>query len=351
MTRSRALSPRACAALVLIAALTPASVTAQSGATFIRGDANVDGDRNITDAVYLLGCSFLGTECPSCGDAGDLDDDGMLNITDPVYLLNFLFSGGPAPPAPFDACGPDPTGDELACAEFARCVEGGGGDTIPAPEGGAVTVVPIEHATLALLWNEKTIYVDPVGGATPFRELPPPDIILVTDVHGDHMDGATIRAVAVEGTSLVVPAAVSQSLAGNIGKATEVILANGETKDVEGIPILGVPMYNLTPDRLRYHAKGRGNGYVIDLGGARVYVSGDTEDIPEMRALTGISAAFLCMNLPFTMTPAQAASAVLEFRPEIVYPYHYSGQRPEDFQTLVEAGSKEIEVRIRDWYP
>ena len=94
MTRSRALSPRACAALVLIAALTPASVTAQSVATFIRGDANVDGDRNITDAVYLLGCSFLGTECPSCGDAGDLDDDGMLNITDPVYLLNFLFSGG-----------------------------------------------------------------------------------------------------------------------------------------------------------------------------------------------------------------------------------------------------------------
>ena len=350
MTRPCALSPSVFFAFFIVAHAAPFA-RAQSGASFIRGDANVDGDRNITDAVYLLGCSFLGTECPSCADAGDLDDDGVLNITDPVYLLNFLFSGGPAPPAPFDACGPDPTQDELACPEFPRCDEGGG-DTIPASEGGVVTVVPIEHATLALLWNEKTIYVDPVGGATPFRELPPPDIIVVTDIHGDHMDGATIRAVAVEGTALVVPAAVSQALAsGGIGKATEVILANGETKEVEGIPILAVPMYNLTPDRLRYHAKGRGNGYVIDLGGARVYISGDTEDIPEMRALTGISAAFLCMNLPFTMTPAQAASAVLEFRPEIVYPYHYSGQRPEDFQALVEAGSKEIEVRIRDWYP
>src|SRR5688572_16954841 len=350
MTRSRALSPRALAAVILAAALAPLSVLGQSGASFIRGHANVDGDRNITDAVYLLGCSFLGTECPSCGDAGDLDDDGVLKITDPVYLLNCLFAGGPAPLPPFDACGPDPTADELGCEAFARCADVGGGDTVPAREG-VVTVVPIEHATLALLWNGKTIYVDPVGGATLFRDLPPPDIILVTDVHGDHMDGATIRAVAVEGTALVVPAAVSRSLAGNIGKATETILANGETKDVKEIPILAVPAYNLTPDRLRYHEKGRGNGYVVDLGGFFFNDTATTEDIPEMRALTGIAAAFLCMNLPFTMTPAQAASAVLEFRPGIVYPYHYRGQRPEDFKALVEADSKEIEVRLREWYP
>ena len=353
MTRSRALSPRAFTALILAAGFAPPSGLAQSVASFIRGDANVDGDRNITDAVYLLGCSFLGTECPSCSDAGDLDDDGTLNITDPVYLLNFLFSGGPGPLPPFDACGPDPTQDELGCEAFARCVEGGGDDTIPAAQGG-VTVVPIEHATLALLWSGKTIYVDPVGAATLFRELPPPDIIVVTDIHGDHMDGATIRAVAVEGTDLVLPAAVSRSLAGNIGKATEVILANGETKEVQGISILAVAMYNTTPDRLRYHEKGRGNGYVIDLGGARVYISGDTEDIPEMRGLKGIDAAFVCMNLPYTMDVEHAASAVLEFKPKVVYPYHYRGKGGlsdvEKFKSLV-AADKGIEVRLLQWYP
>ena len=106
-------------------------------------------------------------------------------------------------------------------------------------------------------------------------------------------------------------------------------------------------MYNLTPTRLRFHNKGRGNGYVMTFGGKRVYVSGDTEDIPEMRALKKIDVAFVCMNLPYTMTPVQAADAVWEFKPKTVYPYHYRGSDTAKFKKLVVDVS---EVRLRDWY-
>ena len=129
------------------------------------------------------------------------------------------------------------------------------------------------------------------------------------------------------------------------------MLSNGETTEIEDLQVEAVPMYNLTDGRLQYHEKGVGNGYVLDLEGTRVYIAGDTEDIPEMRALEQVDLAFVCMNLPYTMTPEQAASAVLEFRPGVVYPYHYRGQDPGVFQTLVEAASQEIEVRLRDWYP
>ena len=108
-------------------------------------------------------------------------------------------------------------------------------------------------------------------------------------------------------------------------------------------------MYNLTADRLKYHNKGRGNGYVFTVGGKRIYISGDTEDIPEMRALKNIDVAFVCMNLPYTMTEEQAASAVREFKPKIVYPYHYRGSDVEKFKKLVGEDSG-VEVRLRDWY-
>jgi len=108
-------------------------------------------------------------------------------------------------------------------------------------------------------------------------------------------------------------------------------------------------MYNLTADRLKYHNKGRGNGYVVTVGGKRIYISGDTEDIPEMRALKNIDVAFVCMNLPYTMTEEQAASAVREFKPKIVYPFHYRGSDVEKFKKLVGEDSG-VEVRLRDWY-
>jgi len=330
-----------------IAPLAPAQTPAE--ALFVRADANADGRTDISDVVFVLFCSFSGIDCSICPDAADANDDGATNTTDAVYLLDFLFREGPEPLAPHDGCGLDATADGLGCASFPPCVDP---DAVPTAKG-SLLVTPIDHATLVLQWDGKTIYADPVGGAARFRDFPPPDIILVTDIHSDHMDGATLRAIGTAGTVLVVPKAVSDSLAGAGGAgASEVkVLANGATATVHGILIEAVPMYNTTAGRTQYHAKGRGNGYVLDLAGTRVYISGDTEDIPEMRALSGIDLAFLCMNLPFTMTPQQAASAALEFKPGIVYPYHYRGQDTKVFEALVQAGSDDIEVRLRNWYP
>jgi L-ascorbate metabolism protein UlaG (beta-lactamase superfamily) len=154
--------------------------------------------------------------------------------------------------------------------------------------------------------------------------------------------------VVGERVELVAPPAVADQLPPALRSRTTV-LTNGATKAVRGLPITAVPMYNLTKERLQFHPKGRGNGYVVVFGDRRVYLSGDTEDIPEMRSLKDIDAAFVCMNLPYTMTVKQAASAVREFRPKAVYPYHYRGSDLNKFKELVgrEPG---IEVRLRDWY-
>ena len=123
----------------------------------------------------------------------------------------------------------------------------------------------------------------------------------------------------------------------------------GPTAAVDGLDLTveAIPMYNLTSDRLQFHEKGRGNGYVVTLGGQRVYISGDTEDIPEMRALQNIDVAFVCFNLPYTMTEAQAASAVNEFAPRFVYPYHFQGSDVDAFAAMINEG---IEVRVGGWY-
>jgi L-ascorbate metabolism protein UlaG (beta-lactamase superfamily) len=221
------------------------------------------------------------------------------------------------------------------------------GDKIPTSQGDLV-IHPINHGTLALAWKGKVVYVDPVGGAQRFKGLPAPDLILVTDIHGDHFDLPTLAAVATDKTLLIVPKAVADKLSPALtSKAT--VLANGSAKTAADIKVEAIPMYNLTPDRLRFHDKGRGNGYVVTFADKRVYLSGDTEDIPEMRALKNIDVAFVCMNLPYTMTVDQAASAVREFKPKIVYPYHYRGSDLEKFKQLVGADSG-VEVRLRDWY-
>jgi L-ascorbate metabolism protein UlaG (beta-lactamase superfamily) len=221
------------------------------------------------------------------------------------------------------------------------------GDHLTTSDGDLI-IHPINHATFVMGWKDKTIYVDPVGGAKRFDGLPKPDLILVTDIHGDHQSNETLEAVTGDKTAIVAPAAVAEKLPEKLRKQT-VVLANGETKSVAGVSIEAVPMYNLTADRLKYHDKGRGNGYVVTVGGKRAYISGDTEDIPEMRALKNIDVAFMCMNLPYTMTEEQAASAVREFKPKLVYPYHYRGSDVEKFKKLVGDDSG-VEVRLRDWY-
>ena len=128
-----------------------------------------------------------------------------------------------------------------------------------------------------------------------------------------------------------------------------ICVANGETKSLLGLTVEAMPMYNTIPERTKFHPKGRGNGYVLTFADKRVYLSGDTEDIPEMRALKNIDVAFICMNLPYTMTPEQAAGAVREFRPKIVYPYHCRGSDLDKFKRLVSEVNG-VEVRLRDWY-
>lgn len=227
-------------------------------------------------------------------------------------------------------------------------------DTIALSKGSLI-IQPINHASVVLTAEGKTIYVDPVGGAAKYQGLAAPDIILVTDIHGDHFDPATLRGLRGPGTVLVVPQAVADKLT-DADKTGMVVLANGDKKDFSGIGVAAIPMYNLpvgNPNAM--HPKGRGNGYVLSIGGKKIYLSGDTQGIPEMRALTGIDIAFVCMNLPYTMDINEAADAVLAFKPHIVYPYHYRGQNGLSdvaaFKAKVEAGNKDIEVRLRNWYP
>ena len=211
---------------------------------------------------------------------------------------------------------------------------------------GDLEVHPVRHGTVVFKWNGKTVFVDPVGGAAPIKPYGVPDLVLVTDIHGDYFYKGTLEAIVKDKTVVITPEAVA-ALAPEGLKKRITILANGKLVEKLGVKIEAVPMYNLTAARLRFHNKGRGNGYVMTFGGKRVYVSGDTEDIPEMRALKNIDAAFVCMNLPYTMTPEQAADAVREFKPKVVYPYHYRGSDTAQFKKLVGDAS---EVRLRDWY-
>jgi L-ascorbate metabolism protein UlaG (beta-lactamase superfamily) len=221
-------------------------------------------------------------------------------------------------------------------------------DRVPTDRGDLV-VHAINHATFLLEWNGKTLYVDPVGGANRFAGKPRPDAILLTDIHGDHLDLATLTALTTPDTALVAPAAVAEKFGADL-RAHLTVLANGATGLVAGVAIEALPMYNTTPERRNYHAKGRGNGYLLTLGNRRVFVSGDTEDIPEMRALKDIDVAFLCMNLPYTMTVDQAAAAVAAFRPRIVYPYHSKGSDLKRFKDLA-SKTPGVDVRLLDWYP
>jgi L-ascorbate metabolism protein UlaG (beta-lactamase superfamily) len=219
---------------------------------------------------------------------------------------------------------------------------------------GSLTIQPINHATFVMTVGGKVIYVDPVGGASIFSGLGAPDMILITDIHGDHMDSATIAAVMKPGTIVVAPQAVADKLPA-YEKANLKVMHNGDNATVLGFPITALPMYNLPESPTAMHTKGRGNGYVINIGGKHIYISGDTQGIPEMRSLKNIDIAFVCMNLPYTMDVKEAADAVLAFQPKIVYPYHYRGKDGMSdvmqFKTLVDAGNKGIEVRLRNWYP
>ena len=210
---------------------------------------------------------------------------------------------------------------------------------------GPVKITPIFHASLLIEAGGKTIYVDPANPGN-FAGLPPADLILITDIHGDHMDPATILSVSKADTEIWAPSAVVKTV--TKGRP----ISNGESKTWGGWTIEAIPMYNVVRGPSAgtlYHEKGRGNGYVLTYGGKRFYFSGDTEGIPEMRALKNIDVAFVCMNLPYTMPPDEAAAAVKAFHPKTVVPYHYRGSDLSVFQKGLEGTG--IEVRLLEWYP
>lgn len=216
-----------------------------------------------------------------------------------------------------------------------------------------IKIDPISHATAVISFNENVIYIDPVGGADLFVNKPEADIILVTDIHGDHLNIETLQAVISTKTQIIAPQAVADKLTPELFEQTK-ILSNGGTVDLNGLSIEAVPMYNLPESDDSRHIKGRGNGYVVSDGNERLYIAGDTADIPEMRSLKDIDFALVPMNLPYTMTVEAAADAVLEFKPKKVSPYHYRGQDGfsdiNEFKKIVNEGDSEIEVVFLEWY-
>lgn len=216
-------------------------------------------------------------------------------------------------------------------------------------EGGTIDIHPVSHASFALTVPGMVIYADPVGDVAAYEGLPAPDLILITHEHGDHYNADTLAGLVGENTQLVTNPAVFGMLSEEM-KAKAAQLANGESTTIGDLTIDAIPAYNITADRMQYHPEGRDNGYVLSVAGKRVYIAGDTEDIPEMRALQNIDIAFLPMNLPYTMDVTQAADAVGDFAPTFVYPYHYRGSDTEQFASLVGDEGVETEVVLHDWY-
>ena len=227
-------------------------------------------------------------------------------------------------------------------------------DTVAA-EGGDIKITPIMHSSVQLEYGGKVIQVDPVakydGVELPllgkFDALKPADLILVTDIHPENLDVDEIVKLRKSDAPVVMPAAAAKQAGAKISSPT--VMANGEMKTVAGISIEALPMYNILHGPKPgepYHPKGRGNGYILTLGGKRVYFSGDTECTDEIKALKNIDVAFLPMNMPTTMTPAEVVDCVKAFQPKIFYPYHYEGQKRDEALTKAFLAGTSTEIRV-----
>jgi len=209
---------------------------------------------------------------------------------------------------------------------------------------GDLDILLLGHGTLAFAFQGKTIHIDPVTQFADYAKLAKADLILITHEHGDHLNADAIRTASKENTVLLYSAACAAKVPGGI------VLKNGDVKKVLGLEIQAVPAYNIVhkrPDGSPYHPKGIGNGYVITFADKKVYIAGDTENIPEMSELKNIDIAFLPMNLPYTMTPAMVAEAAKRFQPRILYPYHYGETDVTALAPLLK-DFKQIEIRIRN---
>jgi L-ascorbate metabolism protein UlaG (beta-lactamase superfamily) len=239
--------------------------------------------------------------------------------------------------------------------------------------GSTIAIRPLAHATLQIAHGRHVILVDPaLDGALPppptppgapappppppplpgtlrtarYQGLPSATLILVTHLDEDHFAEDAVAAISTAATRIVGPATLQKRI------PRAMAIANGARRTIDGVVIEAVPMYNAQrgprPDAV-FHRKGSGNGYVVTLEGTRIYVAGDTECVPEVRGLSKIDVAFLPMNVPFTMTPAEAAECARSIKPSVVYPYHYAGQDARVFAAALRGTG--IDVRLRNWYP
>ncbi|MEJ2617812.1 MAG: MBL fold metallo-hydrolase [Ignavibacteriaceae bacterium] len=215
-------------------------------------------------------------------------------------------------------------------------------DTISTNDGDLV-ITFIGHASLIFNFNNMVIHVDPFSRLADYSSLPKADLILITHEHGDHCDPEAVKQISTKNTAIVLTEACTSKISDGI------VMKNGDVKTVKGIKIEAVPAYNIVHKRDNggpFHPKGVGNGYVIHFGDKKVYIAGDTENIPEMKELKNIDIAFLPMNLPYTMTPEMVAEAVKSFMPKILYPYHYGETDVSKIVDLMK-DTKGVEVRIR----
>ena len=209
--------------------------------------------------------------------------------------------------------------------------------------GGKLEITFIGHGTLMFTFGGKIIHVDPFSRLTDYSKQPQADMILLTHEHRDHLDLKALDSLRTDKTKIILTKNCTQEVEGGI------IMQNGDVKTVDGLKIAAVPAYNLVHMRsegVPFHPKGNGNGYVITFSDIRIYVAGDTENIPEMKQLKNIDVAFLPMNLPYTMTPEMVADAARAFKPKVLYPYHYGKTDPSKLVELMQ-DTPQVEIRIR----
>ena len=211
---------------------------------------------------------------------------------------------------------------------------------------GDLTITFIGHGTLMFRFNDLVIHIDPTMREADYSNLPDADLILITHEHGDHLDPTALKHIVKKGSQVMLTKTCLNKLE---DFPSAIIMKNGESKTVKGIYIEAIPAYNIVHKRDNgepFHPKGVGNGYVVTFGNKKVLIGGDTENIPEIKALKDIDIAFLPMNLPYTMTPEMVADAARAFKPKILYPYHYGQTNPQELVTLLK-NEKGIEVRVR----
>ena len=219
---------------------------------------------------------------------------------------------------------------------------------------GEVAITFLGHGTLQFSFQNKTVHVDPIDRVADYRDMPAADIIFITHHHRDHLDPGSVRHILKGGTEIVLTAMCADQLRRELKRELEEksvrlhVMKNGDTLEVQGLAVSAVPAYNrvhMREENVPFHIKGEGNGYLMRFGEKRVYVAGDTENIPEMEKLPDIAVAFLPVNLPYTMTPGMAVEAARVIRPDILYPYHFGDTDTERLVELLRDTG--IDVRIR----